>query len=157
MKLTLTNIKKMKTNSTPLQKRVINYIVDEWSNYDDKKHIFTDVLYHGCQSGVVGFLIWYSDTVRFYKQYKEKYNLEVMAVNTESDTLHWHKFIADKDLQWVNVNGLVANFDWREYFDVVKTPVVFILDDKNKIIAKNIQGDNIAKIMELLDEGKLKF
>ena len=47
MKLTLTNIKKMKTNSTPLQKRVINYIVDEWSNYDDKKHIFTDVLYHG--------------------------------------------------------------------------------------------------------------
>lgn len=57
MKLTLTNIKKMKTNSTPLQKRVINYIVDEWSNYDDKKHIFTDVLYHGCQSGVVGFLI----------------------------------------------------------------------------------------------------
>lgn len=93
----------------------------------------------------------------FYKQYKEKYNLEVMAVNTESDTLHWHKFIADKDLQWVNVNGLVANFDWREYFDVVKTPVVFILDDKNKIIAKNIQGDNIAKIMELLDEGKLKF
>ena len=48
MKLTLTNIKKMKTNSTPLQKRVINYIVDEWSNYDDKKHIFTDVLYHGC-------------------------------------------------------------------------------------------------------------
>ena len=80
-----------------------------------------------------------------------------MAVNTESDTLHWHKFIADKDLQWVNVNGLVANFDWREYFDVVKTPVVFILDDKNKIIAKNIQGDNIAKIMELLDEGKLKF
>lgn len=48
MKLTLTNIKKMKTNSTPLQKRVINYIVDEWNNYDDKKHIFTDVLYHGC-------------------------------------------------------------------------------------------------------------
>ena len=72
MKLTLTNIKKMNTNSTPLQKRVINYIVDEWSNYDDKKHIFTDVLYHGCQSGVVGFLIWYSDTVRFYKQYKDE-------------------------------------------------------------------------------------
>lgn len=72
MKLTLKNIKKMKTNSTPLQKRVINYIVDEWSNYDDKKHIFTDVLHYGCQSGTVGFLIWYSDTVRFYKQYKDE-------------------------------------------------------------------------------------
>ena len=38
MKLTLTNIKKMKANSTPLQKHVIDYIVDEWSEYDDKKH-----------------------------------------------------------------------------------------------------------------------
>lgn len=72
MKLTLKNVKGLKNNATPLQKRVINYIADEWSNYEDKKNIFTDVLYYGCQSGTVGFLIWYSDTVRFYKQYKDE-------------------------------------------------------------------------------------
>ena len=44
MKLTLKNIKELKINATPLEKRVLNYIVDEWRNYDDKKNIFTDVL-----------------------------------------------------------------------------------------------------------------
>lgn len=71
MKLLLKNVKQLKqeTNS-PLTKRVCNYIIDEWGNYDDKKNIFTDVLYYGCQSGTVGFLIYYSDTVKFYKRYK---------------------------------------------------------------------------------------
>ncbi len=93
----------------------------------------------------------------FYKQYKEIYDLQVMAVNTESDTAHWKKFIEEKQLSWVNVNGLVANYDWRDYFDVVKTPAIYILDRNNVIVAKNIQADNIAKIMELLDSGKLKL
>ena len=74
-KLTLANIKELKRNSSsPLIKRVCNYVINEWSDYSDKKSIFTDVLYHGCQSGIVGELIYYTDTVRFYKQYKEEIN-----------------------------------------------------------------------------------
>ena len=75
MKLTLTNIKKLKHESeSPLKKRVFNYVISNWSDYSDKKNIFTDVLYHGCQSGIVGELIYYTDTVRFYKQYREEIN-----------------------------------------------------------------------------------
>lgn len=75
MKLTLANIKKVKqANDSPLTKRVCNYVIDEWSDYDDKTNIFKDVLYHGCQSGTVGFLILYSDPVKFYKQYKDEIN-----------------------------------------------------------------------------------
>lgn len=84
MKLTLKNIKSLKSNATPLQKRVYNYVIDEWHNYDDKKNIFTDVLYHGCQSGTVGFLIYYSDTVRFYKQYKDE--IHRLLYETMSET-----------------------------------------------------------------------
>ena len=84
MKLTLSNVRFVKKNATPLQKRVCNYVIDEWGNYDDKKNIFTDVLYHGCQSGMVGFLIWYSDTVRFYKQYKTE--IDEMLYDVMSET-----------------------------------------------------------------------
>ena len=50
MKLTLSNVKKLKQNTAkPLTKRVCNYVIDRWSYYDDKKHIFTDVLNYGCQ------------------------------------------------------------------------------------------------------------
>ena len=75
MKLTLKSIKEIKRNTeNKLTKRVCDYVIDEWNDYSDKKHIFTDVLYHGCQSGMVGFLIWYSDTTAFYKKYKEEIN-----------------------------------------------------------------------------------
>ena len=75
MKLTLTNIKEIKRNSNShLVRRVCNYVISRWGDYDDKKYIFTDVLHHGCQSGIVGELIYYSDTVRFYKQHKEEIN-----------------------------------------------------------------------------------
>ncbi len=75
MKLTLTNIKELKHSSdSPLTKRVCNYVISRWSDYTDKKNIFIDVLNHGCQSGIVGELIYYTDTVRFYKQYKEEIN-----------------------------------------------------------------------------------
>lgn len=75
MKLLLKNIKEYKRNTdNKLEKRVCSYVIDEWGNYDDKKHIFTDVLHYGCQSGTVGFLIYYSDTVAFYNRYKEEIN-----------------------------------------------------------------------------------
>lgn len=56
MKLTLKNIRELKQTATPLRKRVLNYISDEWGSYNDKADIFKDVLYHGCQSGKVGLL-----------------------------------------------------------------------------------------------------
>ena len=75
MKLTLTNVKELKRNTkNPLTKHVCNYVIDRWSDYDDKKHIFTDVLDYGTQSGIVGQLIYYTDTVRFYKQYRQEIN-----------------------------------------------------------------------------------
>ena len=74
MKLTLKNIRKLKKDASPLQKCVYNYIIDEWSDYSEKIHIFTDVLNYGCQSGAVGFLIYYSDTIAFYKQYRDEIN-----------------------------------------------------------------------------------
>lgn len=75
MKLTLSNIKSVKQNTESLlTKRVCNYVISRWKDYSDKRNIFIDVLNYGCQSGVVGELIYYSDTVRFYKQYRQEIN-----------------------------------------------------------------------------------
>ena len=75
MKLTLNNIRNIKKQSdNPLVKHVCNYVINEWSEYDDKTNIFKDVLYHGCQSGIVSELIYYSDTVAFYKRYRTQIN-----------------------------------------------------------------------------------
>lgn len=74
MKLNIKNLKTLKKDATLLQKVAYNYVLDEWSNYVNKTHIFTDVLYHGCQSGTVGFLIYYNQTTAFYVKHKEEIN-----------------------------------------------------------------------------------
>ena len=75
MKFTKQNIKQLKTNTTSkLTKDVIDYILNEWDEYDDKKNIVLDVLNNGCQSGFVGHLIDYSQTTAYYEEYKEEIN-----------------------------------------------------------------------------------
>ncbi len=75
MKLTINNIKRLRRDSeNKLFRRVCSWVMEHWSDYSDKNYIFRDVLEHGCVSGIVSELIWYSDTVKFYIRYREEIN-----------------------------------------------------------------------------------
>jgi thiol-disulfide isomerase/thioredoxin len=89
----------------------------------------------------------------FYKEYGKTYNIGIFAVHTEGEIENRDEFLKKNDIHWVSVNGLFANLDWREYFDIEKTPVVYVLDKKNKILAKNIPIDNLKKVFEVLENG----
>lgn len=97
MKLTLSNVKDIKRNSdSPLTKRVCNYVIGRWSDYNDKKYIFTDVLHNGCCSGVVSELIYYYDTVRFYKQYRQEINEMLYNIMNETGLYAPSELFGDK-------------------------------------------------------------
>lgn len=51
-----------------LKDYVINYFLQE----DNIKQSMEDLQKHGCQSGIVSSLIYYSDTENFYNKYKEE-------------------------------------------------------------------------------------
>ena len=107
MKLTLANIKELKRKSdSPLTKRVCNYVIDRWGDYSDKKYIFTDVLHYGCQSGVVGELIYYSDTVRFYKQYRQEINALLYEIMNDTGLYAPSELFGDK---WDNEDPLAQD------------------------------------------------
>ncbi len=93
----------------------------------------------------------------FYKNFKDIYNLEVMAVNSGTDIQQWKNKVKSLNLQWLNVNGLVANYDWHDYFDVESTPLILILDKDNRIIGKKVPASNIENYIKLYDEGKIKL
>ena len=110
MKYTLKNIKEIKQNASPLERKVLNYIIDEWGNYDNKEHIFTDVLYYGCQSGTVGFLIYYSDTVKFYQKYKSEIDALLYEAMEETGLYSPSELFGDK---WDKEDPL-ANEDYNQ-------------------------------------------
>ena len=107
MKLTLSNVKEIKRNSnSPLTKRVCNYVIGRWSDYNDKKYIFTDVLHNGCCSGVVSELIYYYDTVRFYKQYRQEINEMLYNIMNETGLYAPSELFGDK---WDKEDPLAQN------------------------------------------------
>ena len=111
MKLTLSNVKEIKRNSdSPLTKRVCNYVIGRWGDYNDKKYIFTDVLHNGCRLGVVSELIYYYDTVRFYKQYRQEINEMLYNIMNETGLYAPSELFGDK---WDKEDPL-AQYDYNQ-------------------------------------------
>jgi len=51
---------------------VVNYILEEYCNDDEIETFFSDLLNHGCQSGMISTLIYYSDTHKFYDEFYDE-------------------------------------------------------------------------------------
>ena len=52
-----------------LKCRVAQIALDHIDNYEEPEDYFRDVLQHGCQSGIVGELIYFYQTKEFFKDY----------------------------------------------------------------------------------------
>ncbi|NQY67223.1 MAG: redoxin domain-containing protein [Flavobacteriales bacterium] len=84
------------------------------------------------------------------KEIYEKYSredLEVYAVGIMPEIEDWNDFIQENELNWINVNDVKRTVDLRKKFDIYSTPVVFVLDDHMKIVAKRITIESLGEIM----------
>tara|TARA_B100000941_G_scaffold153629_1_gene108920 strand:- start:1437 stop:1856 length:420 start_codon:yes stop_codon:yes gene_type:complete len=87
-------------------------------------------------------------------------DIKVFAVATEFDKKEWKKFIKEQNTgDWLNVADInhddegnpVASSDWRDKYDIYSTPVVYLLDEKKKIIAKRITHQQVKEIVERME------
>lgn len=44
--------------------------MEKLRDYDTTESLFKDILYNGLQSGIISEMIYYSDTIAYYKKYK---------------------------------------------------------------------------------------
>jgi thioredoxin-related protein len=95
--------------------------------------------------------------IEFYNRAKDSLDFEVYAVCLTTDLEKWKKTIIEKELPWINVGGNHMNIDYRQVYDVVTTPVLFVLDREKKIIVKKIGVDELENFIRHYDEGKIKY
>jgi len=70
--------KKLSGAETALEKRVQKIINGYAEDYENgAKGFLEDLQQGGCQSGMVGELVYYTDTIRFYKNYKDEISILV--------------------------------------------------------------------------------
>lgn len=91
---------------------------------------------------------------KLYDEKKKIYNFEVYAVCTDADLSRWKKYVRENNLNWINVTGTKANVDYHDVYDIVSTPVIYLLDKEKKIIAKKLDVDNLDKYLEILNKEK---
>jgi hypothetical protein len=82
--------------------------------------------------------------VSFYEKNKAKFDVEVFAVCVDSSLVKMKKYIKEMNMKWVNVNGMRSYVgDYKDFYDAITTPSVFILDSRRKIIGKKIAADDL--------------
>jgi peroxiredoxin len=87
--------------------------------------------------------------VSFYNQNKEKYGLEVFAVCSDTTMAKMKSAIKKKKMNWINVDGpRTATGDYHEQYDIISTPVIYLLNERKEIIAKKLAASKIEVFLE---------
>ena len=93
----------------------------------------------------------------FYDSFKEKYNLEIFSVCSDTSVVKWKKGIIKRGMNWINVDGpRTLTGDYHEQYDITTTPVIYILNRNKEIIAKHLRTDQIAQFLKNYHQKSLK-
>ena len=88
-----------------------------------------------------------------YQQRADELDFEVFAVEVNDDYDRWTAFSEKHGLSdWINLSTSMGETseDFIEYFDIVTTPVILLIDNEKNhaIIARQITLDEIMRLME---------
>ena len=61
----------------------------------------------------------------------------------------WKEFIVEKEIDnWINVIDLENESNFRGKYNIMGTPRLYLLNEKKKIIAKQIDSEALSEILE---------
>lgn len=83
---------------------------------------------------------------------KGKIDYKVFAVYTKEDYEKWRKYILDKKLNlFYHVFDPIHLNNIKDKYDIISTPVIYVLDKDKKIKAKKLAAEQIGNVLEYLD------
>ena len=82
-----------------------------------------------------------------YDSIKSK-GIEVYGVCTDPKVDEWKKYIIKNSLNWINVMDIQNTTGFHTIYDIYSTPVIFLLDENKKILAKRLSVDQLGDFMD---------
>ncbi len=83
----------------------------------------------------------------FYQRYKD-HGIEIFAVNIEPDRERWISYVEKNNIEdWINVNDAMNRSGFRDKYDIYSIPLIFLIDEDKKIIAKNVDAEQVEDII----------
>ncbi len=83
---------------------------------------------------------------KFYERLNPK-GVEIFAANTEADRNKWLNYVQNNNLEWIQVNDPTNTSGFRDKYDIWATPLIFLLDEDKRILAKRITVEQAEEII----------
>jgi peroxiredoxin len=77
--------------------------------------------------------------------------VNVFGIYVGKDKTKWANYITEKNLNWINVWDPDNKSGFRENYNIAGTPVIYILDEDQKILAKRINVDQLMNYFNSLE------
>ena len=72
----------------------------------------------------------------------------VVAADIKKETDEWKKYIKNQKLDWVNLADPNLRSNFRYEYNIETTPLIYILDDQKKIIAKKLDVNQVEEFIK---------
>ena len=92
--------------------------------------------------------------MEFWEKNKAR-GVDVYAVTIDRKPDDWKKYIREKKLSWLNVWDSYTATDFKNMYDIYSTPVIYILDENKKILAKRIGVEQLPDFFDNYFKDKL--
>lgn len=90
--------------------------------------------------------------MEYHRDSLKAMDVNIFTVYTQYDKDEWKVFLDEKNLYeegWYNVwDGPYPHSQFRDFYDIYSTPVVYVLDKDKRIIGKRIGVENIKSLIE---------
>ena len=98
--------------------------------------------------------------IELYNERAKGLGINVYAVCIDNDIDRWKRYIIEHKFPFLCVGGNTANIDFKEVYNIIGTPAMFILDKNRKIILnKRVDIEQIPEFLEQhrrIEEAKKK-
>jgi len=100
-----------------------------------------------------------SNVLKFYDEFHKKYDMEIFGVSTDTSVVKWKAYIQKHHMPWISVNGYRSlSGDYHKLYDIRSTPIMYLLDEEKKILAKLLLTEELGKLIvkreEVLEKNK---
>lgn len=144
-KLRLLKMNEVGTKAANLTLYSIDNTLYKISDFSKKYNIlyFFDPDCHTCQETT-------PKLYQLYQQYQTRNDIEFYAIYVENDKNLWKTYIAEKNLNWINLWDAKKNQKIDSKYDISLLPSIYVIDQNQTVILRDIDINELTRFLKKL-------
>jgi len=97
------------------------------------------------------------NVLKFYEEFHKDYGLEIYGVSGDTSMVKWKEYIRSNNMPWISVNGYLSlKGNYHDIYDIHSTPVMYLLDENKKILAKFLLSEQMGDLIKKREGARKK-